>query len=61
MKKKGKKRNYDHVRTATNNKKDTSISERPKEIEKRKEFGHWEMDTVVGKRGTKEVLMLLTE
>lgn len=61
VKKKRKKRNYDQVRTATNNKKGTSISERPKEIEKRKEFGHWEMDTVVGKSGTKEVLMVMTE
>lgn len=61
VKKKGKKRNYDNGRTATNNKKGTSISERPKEIEERKEFGHWEMDTVVGKSGTKEVLMVMTE
>ena len=61
VKKKGKKRNYDHIRTATNNKKGTSISERPKEIDERKEFGHWEMDTVVGKSGTKEVLMVMTE
>ena len=61
VKKKGKKRNYDNVRTAINNKKGTSISERPKEIEKRKEYGHWEMDTVVGKSGTKETLMVLTE
>ena len=61
VKKKAKKRNYDNIRTATNNKRGTSISERPKEIEKRKEFGHWEMDTVVGKSGTKEVLMVMTE
>ena len=38
------------------------IDERPKEIESREEFGHWEMDTVVGKRkGSKEVLLALTE
>ncbi|MBP9989126.1 MAG: IS30 family transposase [Ruminococcus sp.] len=61
VKKKAKKRQYDNVRTATNNKKGTSISERPKEIDERKEFGHWEMDTVVGKSGTKEVLMVMTE
>ena len=61
VKKKGKKRDYEHIRTAINNKKGTSISERPKEIEKREEFGHWEMDTVVGKSGTKEVLMVMTE
>ena len=61
VKKTGKKRKYDQIRTATNNKKGTSISERPKEIEARKEYGHWEMDTVVGKSGTKEVLMVMTE
>ena len=39
-----------------------TIEDRPKEILKRKEFGHWEMDTVVGLRGkTKESLLVLTE
>ena len=61
VKKKAKKRNYDHIRTATNNKRGTSISERPKSIETREEYGHWEMDTVVGKSGTKTVLLVLTE
>jgi len=61
VKKKSKKRNYDNVRTAINNRKGTSISERPKEIDERKEFGHWEMDTVVGKSKTKTVLLVLTE
>lgn len=56
-----KKRNYNQVRTATNHRFGTSISERPKEIEDRKEYGHWEMDTVVGKSGTKQVLLVLTE
>ncbi len=61
VKKNGKKRNYDKIRTATNNSKGTSISERPKIVETREEYGHWEMDTVVGKTGTKEVLLVLTE
>ena len=61
VKKDGKKRNYRHIRTATNNVKGTSIAERPPEIDKREEFGHWEMDTVVGKRGTKSVLLVLSE
>ena len=39
----------------------TSISKRAESVEKREEFGHWEMDTVVGKKGTKEVLLVLTE
>ncbi len=39
----------------------TSIEKRPKYIEERKEFGHWELDTVVGKRKKGEVLFVLTE
>ena len=61
VKKRGKKRGYHAVRTAINHKKGKSISERAKEIEKRDEYGHWEMDTVVGKSSTKEVLLVLTE
>lgn len=39
-----------------------SIEERPKEIKDRNEFGHWEMDTVYGGKGTsKECLLVLTE
>lgn len=39
-----------------------SISMRPEEIETREEFGHWEMDTVVGPRGKSEkALLVLTE
>ena len=61
VKKKSKKRDYEKVRTAENNKKGTSISEREESIESREEYGHWEMDTVVGKAKTKTVLMVLTE
>jgi len=39
----------------------TSIEKRPKYIEERKEFGHWELDTVIGKRKKGEVLFVLTE
>lgn len=40
----------------------TSIEKRPEEIDSREEFGHWEMDTVVGKRGeSKHSLLVLTE
>jgi IS30 family transposase len=38
-----------------------SISERPDSIEKREEFGHWEIDTVLGKRSSDNVLLTLTE
>ena len=39
-----------------------SIEKRPKEINERKLFGNWEMDTVVGKIGiSKESLLVLSE
>ena len=60
VKKTGKKRAYRHVRAA-NNHKGKSIEERPEEVENKEVFGHWELDTVVGKQGTKPVLMVLTE
>lgn len=56
-KKKIKKRNV-----ALHNIKVRSIEERPREILKRQEYGHWEMDTVVGGRNKKKhVLLVLTE
>ena len=40
----------------------TSIEKRPEHIKERKEFGHWEMDTVLGKKGkSKNCLLVLTE
>ncbi|MCI9510525.1 MAG: IS30 family transposase [Angelakisella sp.] len=40
----------------------TSIEERPKEVKIRETFGHWEMDTVIGKaKGGGPVLLVLTE
>lgn len=41
--------------------KGTSIEERPVEIAERNTFGHWEMDCVVGKQGTKETILAFTE
>ena len=38
-----------------------SIEHRPKEVNTRKVYGHWEGDLVVGKQGTKSVLFTLTE
>lgn len=35
-----------------------SIEERPKEIEKRNEFGHWEIDTVAGTKDESEPSVL---
>ena len=39
----------------------TSIEKRPPEIDDREEFGHWEMDCVVGRQGTRPALLVLTE
>ncbi len=42
--------------------KGESIENRPKEVDTRETFGHWEMDTVVGARGvSKKSLLVLTE
>ena len=60
VKKLGKKRMYRHVRAA-NNQKGKSIEERPEEAENKEIFGHWELDTVVGKLKTKSALMVMTE
>lgn len=60
--KKDEKRPYRKVRIAHKNLKGTNIEERPKDIEERKEYGHWEMDCVVGKQGGSGVaLLVLTE
>lgn len=58
---KQRKRSYEKVRRASNNPSGTSISERAEEIESRNDFGHWELDTVVGKAKTKAALLVLTE
>ena len=62
VKKNEKKRNHNKIRTiALNNKNGKSISERPKEADERTEIGHWEIDLVVGKQGTKPVILTLVE
>jgi len=38
-----------------------SIEKRPKSIEKRKEFGHWEIDTVLSSRATSQCLATFVE
>ncbi|WP_027416716.1 IS30 family transposase [Aneurinibacillus terranovensis] len=39
----------------------TSIEQRPPHIDERKEFGHWEIDTVLGSRKQGAALLTLTE
>lgn len=42
--------------------KGTSIEKRPKEINQRSAFGHWELDSVIGKaQGKRQSLLVLTE
>ncbi|ADQ41793.1 Integrase catalytic region [Caldicellulosiruptor acetigenus I77R1B] len=38
-----------------------SIEERPDSANNREEFGHWEIDTLIGKRSSDSVLVTLTE
>jgi len=62
VKKDGKKRDCKKIRTvALNNKNGKSISERPEAANERTEQGHWEIDLVVGKQGTKPVILTLVE
>jgi len=62
VKKEGKKRNYKKTRTvALNNKTGKSITERPKQADERTEQGHWEIDLVVGKQGTRPAILTLVE
>lgn len=61
--KKNKKRNYKKVqRQQKRAAAGESIDKRPKEIDTREDFGNWEMDSVLGKRGkSKNTLLVLTE
>lgn len=62
--KKNKRKNeYNKVTRPSHKKlKGKSIEERPKNVYKRKEYGHWEMDTVYsGKNKSKACLLVLTE
>lgn len=36
----------------------TSIEERPEEVETREEFGHWEIDTVIGEKSSEDKVLL---
>ncbi len=52
-----KKRSHEHKKTIGR-----SIEERPADIEKRDEFGHWEADLVIGsKSGEDAVLLVMVE
>lgn len=56
------KRPYRHVQKAARPPKGTSIERRPETIASRSNFGHWEMDTVIGKsKGKQQAVLVLTE
>lgn len=55
-----KKRHYQKA-TVKRPSKGTSIEQRPAEISARNTFGHWEMDCVLGKQGTKQTILAFTE
>ncbi len=60
--KRKKKRKYNKIQRVHRPPAGTSIEDRPNKIMNRDEFGHWEMDTVIGKRGkSKHSLLVLTE
>lgn len=60
IKGKKRKRGYEPVRRVVHPKW-PSISQRPDYINSREELGHWEMDLVIGKKGSRSVLLTLTE
>jgi transposase, IS30 family len=62
VKKDKKKGIHRKIKIAHKNLKGTSIEERPEQIDLRVEYGHWEMDCVVGPRSGKgAVLLVLSE
>lgn len=57
-----RKRKYEKVeKTQKRDCAGDSIERRPKEINNREDFGHWEMDSVIGKKKSKATLLVLTE
>lgn len=57
-----KKTRHKGTRMAYNNPRGRSISMRPEAADDRSEYGHWEMDTVVGAKGSSSAcLLVLTE
>lgn len=65
-KNKRKRRQHRVRRVSLNNRNGKSIEYRPIEYipieaENREEFGHWEIDLVIGKKGTKPVILTIVE
>lgn len=59
---KGKrKRKKKEKKKAARSARGKSIEKRPEEIRSRESFGHWEMDSIMGCKGSKRTLLVLTE
>lgn len=56
-----RKRPYKKVKRASRASAGTSIEKRPEHINNREEPGHWEMDSVEGKKRTKKTAGVMTE
>lgn len=56
-----RKRKYRRIRPAKRASQGDSIEKRPQHIEDRKQYGHWEMDLLHGRKNTKVSLLVLTE
>jgi len=57
-----KKSSKRYSKPISDSKRENSIELRPENINNREEFGHWEVDTVIGKRsGKKPCLLTITE
>ena len=54
---KSRKKHYKKT-TAKRPPRGTSIEKRPEEILSRGELGHWEMDCAVGRKSTRDVLLV---
>lgn len=56
-----RRKKHRKVRVAKRASAGDSIEKRPTSVNARTEFGHWEMDSVIGKRGSKKTCLVLTE
>lgn len=61
LRKGSRRRPYHKVKTVKRPPRGESIENRPDHINNRIEFGHWEMDSVVGKKNKGQSLLVLTE
>jgi IS30 family transposase len=61
LRKGGWKQDKSKPRKAANNLRGESIDNRPESANNRSEYGHWEMDLIVSRKGGKGALLTLTE